>query len=103
MYVKWFDTVMLYYVILVYLVNDTFCHFQIFRCSVPIRPDDAGDGTQKASIPENITGRTLQEEHYGSAGQGKRRTDPRAAPHGKPECSSGVTACATLGNTAREA
>ncbi|CAI9563368.1 unnamed protein product, partial [Staurois parvus] len=31
MYVKWFDTVMLYYVILVYLVNVTFCHFQISR------------------------------------------------------------------------
>ncbi|CAI9603363.1 unnamed protein product [Staurois parvus] len=32
MYVKWFDTVMLYYVI---LVNVTFCHFQISRRSVP--------------------------------------------------------------------
>ncbi|CAI9596359.1 unnamed protein product [Staurois parvus] len=31
MYVKWFDTVMFYYVILVYLVNVTFCHFQISR------------------------------------------------------------------------
>ncbi|CAI9624529.1 unnamed protein product, partial [Staurois parvus] len=29
MYVKWFDTAMFYYVILVYLVNVTFCHFQI--------------------------------------------------------------------------
>ncbi|CAI9560193.1 unnamed protein product [Staurois parvus] len=29
MYVKWFDTVMFYYVILVNLVNVTFCHFQI--------------------------------------------------------------------------
>ncbi|CAI9557144.1 unnamed protein product [Staurois parvus] len=29
MYVKWFDKVMLYYVILVNLVNVTFCHFQI--------------------------------------------------------------------------
>ncbi|CAI9565694.1 unnamed protein product [Staurois parvus] len=27
MYVKWFDTVMFYYVILVILVNVTFCHF----------------------------------------------------------------------------
>ncbi|CAI9587442.1 unnamed protein product [Staurois parvus] len=32
MYVKWFDTGMLYYMI---LVNLTFCHFQISRCSVP--------------------------------------------------------------------
>ncbi|CAI9543955.1 unnamed protein product, partial [Staurois parvus] len=47
MYVKWFDTVMFYYVILVYLVNVTFCHFQISRCSIPVCPDFAGDGTQK--------------------------------------------------------
>ncbi|CAI9554637.1 unnamed protein product, partial [Staurois parvus] len=33
---------------------------------------------------------TLQEGHRGSAGQGKRRTDPGAAPHGIPECSSGL-------------
>ncbi|CAI9560089.1 unnamed protein product, partial [Staurois parvus] len=26
----------------------------------------------------------------GSAGQGKRRTDPGAVPHGKPKCSSGL-------------
>ncbi|CAI9550693.1 unnamed protein product [Staurois parvus] len=36
MYVKWFDTGMFYYVI---LVNVTFCHFQISRRSVPVRPD----------------------------------------------------------------
>ncbi|CAI9544316.1 unnamed protein product, partial [Staurois parvus] len=35
MYVKWVDTVMFYYVILVYLVNVTFCHFQISL----VRPD----------------------------------------------------------------
>ncbi|CAI9615494.1 unnamed protein product [Staurois parvus] len=39
MYVKWFDTVMFYYVILVILVNVTFCHFQISRRSIPVRPD----------------------------------------------------------------
>ncbi|CAI9534100.1 unnamed protein product [Staurois parvus] len=39
MYVKWIDTAMFYYVILAYLVNVTFCHFQISRRSVPIRPD----------------------------------------------------------------
>ncbi|CAI9590780.1 unnamed protein product [Staurois parvus] len=39
MYVKCFDTVMFYYVILVILVNVTFCHFQISRRSVPVRPD----------------------------------------------------------------
>ncbi|CAI9541627.1 unnamed protein product, partial [Staurois parvus] len=35
MYVKCFDTGMLYYVILVIFVNVTFCHFQISRRSVP--------------------------------------------------------------------
>ncbi|CAI9532891.1 unnamed protein product [Staurois parvus] len=35
MYVKLFDTVMFYYVILVYLVNVPFCHFQISHRSVP--------------------------------------------------------------------
>ncbi|CAI9549670.1 unnamed protein product, partial [Staurois parvus] len=92
MYVKWFDTVMFYYVILVNLVNVTFCHFQISHRSVPIHPDVAGDGTQKtdASIRRRILQGTLQEGHDRSAGQGKRRTDPGAAPHGKPECSSGL-------------
>ncbi|CAI9599156.1 unnamed protein product, partial [Staurois parvus] len=39
MYVKWFDTVMLYYVI---LVNVTFCHFQISRRSTPYIPTSQG-------------------------------------------------------------
>ncbi|CAI9575573.1 unnamed protein product, partial [Staurois parvus] len=92
MYVKWFDTVMFYYVILVNLVNVTFCHFQISRRSVPIRPDVAGDGTQKtdASIHWRTLQGTLQEGHRGSAGQCKRRTDPGSALHGQPECSLGL-------------
>ncbi|CAI9553983.1 unnamed protein product [Staurois parvus] len=82
MYVKWFDTVMLYYEILVYFVNVTFCHFQISRRSVPIRPDVTGDGTQMtdAGIRRRKLQGTLQEGHRGSAGQGKGRTDPGAAP-----------------------
>ncbi|CAI9564178.1 unnamed protein product, partial [Staurois parvus] len=89
MYVKWFDTVMFYCVILVNSVN---CHFQISRLSVPVHPEVAGDGTQKtdAGIRWRTLQGTLQEGHHGSAGQGKRRTDPGAAPHGKPECSSGL-------------
>ncbi|CAI9586482.1 unnamed protein product, partial [Staurois parvus] len=89
MYVKCFDTVMFYYVI---LVNVTFCHFQISAGSVPVRPDIAGDGTQKtdAGICRITLLGTLQEGHRGSTGQGKRRTDPGAAPHGKPKCSSGL-------------
>ncbi|CAI9590663.1 unnamed protein product, partial [Staurois parvus] len=92
MYVKWFNTVMFYYVILVNLVNVTFCHFQISRRSVPVCPDVAGSGTQKtdAGIRQRTLPGTLQEEHRGSAGQGKRRRDPEAVPHGKPECSSGL-------------
>ncbi|CAI9611243.1 unnamed protein product, partial [Staurois parvus] len=88
MYVKWFDTGMLYYVILVYLVNVTFCHFQISRRSVPVRPDVAGNGTQMtdAGIGRITLPGTLQGGHRGSAGQGKCRRDP----HGKLECSSGL-------------
>ncbi|CAI9543099.1 unnamed protein product, partial [Staurois parvus] len=66
MYVKWFDTVMFYYVI---LVNVTFCHFQISRRSIPVCPDVAGNGTQKTDA--GIRWRTLpgtpQEGHRGSA------------------------------------
>ncbi|CAI9544534.1 unnamed protein product, partial [Staurois parvus] len=58
MYVKWLDTVMLFYVILVYLVNVTFCHFQISCRSSPVRPDVAGDRTQKTDA--GIRRRTLQ-------------------------------------------
>ncbi|CAI9550634.1 unnamed protein product, partial [Staurois parvus] len=88
MYVKWFDTVMFYYVTLMNLVNVTFCHFQI---SHQFRPHTSR--RRRGWNPENrcrIRRRTLQEGHRGSAGQGKRRTDPGAAPHGKPECSSGL-------------
>ncbi|CAI9616808.1 unnamed protein product [Staurois parvus] len=70
MYVKWFDTVMLNYVI---LVNVTFCHFQISRRSNPICPDARRErnpmtdaGIRRITLPG-----TLQEGHRGSAGQGK--------------------------------
>ncbi|CAI9610882.1 unnamed protein product [Staurois parvus] len=71
MYVKWFDTVMFYYVI---LVNVTFCHFQISR---QFRPPYvltlAGDRTQMtdAGIRWITLPWTLQEGHRRSAGQGK--------------------------------
>ncbi|CAI9622370.1 unnamed protein product [Staurois parvus] len=73
MYVKWFDTVMFYYVILVYFVNVTFSHFLISRHSVPVRPDVTGNGTQKtdASISRRTFPGTLQRGHHGSAGQDK--------------------------------
>ncbi|CAI9613858.1 unnamed protein product, partial [Staurois parvus] len=74
------------------LVNVTFCHFQISSRSVPVRPDVAGDGTQMtdAGIRRRTLPGTLQGGHRGSEGQSKRRTERRAAPHGKPECSSGL-------------
>ncbi|CAI9591504.1 unnamed protein product [Staurois parvus] len=69
MYVKWFDTVMFYYVI---LVNVTFCHFQISHRS-PYVPTLAGDGNQMtdAGIRRITLPGTLQEGHRGSTGQGK--------------------------------
>ncbi|CAI9601488.1 unnamed protein product, partial [Staurois parvus] len=45
MYVKWFDTVIFYYVILVILLNVTFCHFQISRRSIP-RTSRRSQGTE---------------------------------------------------------
>ncbi|CAI9563887.1 unnamed protein product [Staurois parvus] len=60
MYVKWFDTVMFYNVILVILVNVTFCHFQISH-RFPVRPD-ARRGRNPEDrcrhLPEDITGDT---------------------------------------------
>ncbi|CAI9553924.1 unnamed protein product [Staurois parvus] len=74
MYVKCLDTVMFYYVILVYLVNVTFCHFQISRRSVP-RTSRRSQGTETqmtdAGICRITLPGTLQEGHRGSAGQGK--------------------------------
>ncbi|CAI9605810.1 unnamed protein product, partial [Staurois parvus] len=69
-----------------------FCHFQISCRSIPVCPNVAGGGSRKtdAGIGRRTLQGTLQEGHRGSAGQGKRRTDPGAAPHGKPECSSGL-------------
>ncbi|CAI9585042.1 unnamed protein product, partial [Staurois parvus] len=58
----------------------------------PVCPDVAGYGTQKtdAGIGRRTLQGTLQEGHRGSAGQGKRRTDPGAALQCIPECSSGL-------------
>ncbi|CAI9616082.1 unnamed protein product, partial [Staurois parvus] len=58
----------------------------------PYIPTLAGDGTQMtdAGIRRITLPGTLQEGHRGSARQGKCWRDPGAAPHGKPECSSGL-------------
>ncbi|CAI9582997.1 unnamed protein product [Staurois parvus] len=73
MYVKWFDTVILYYVILVYLVNVTFSPFEFPAVPSPIHPDVAGNGAQMTDVGigrRTLPG-TLQGGHCGSAGQGK--------------------------------
>ncbi|CAI9602182.1 unnamed protein product [Staurois parvus] len=65
---------MFYYVILVNLVNVSFCHFQISRQFHPrTSPTLAGDGTQKtdAGIRRRTLQGTLQERHRRSTGQGK--------------------------------
>ncbi|CAI9576136.1 unnamed protein product, partial [Staurois parvus] len=56
MYVKWFDTVMFYYVILVYLVNVTFWHFQISRQFRP-RMSRCSQGTEpRRQMPASARG-----------------------------------------------
>ncbi|CAI9550152.1 unnamed protein product, partial [Staurois parvus] len=69
-----------------------FVIFKFPASSVPVRPNVAGNGTQKkdAGIRRRTLQGTLQGGHRRRAGQGKRRTDPGATPHGKPECSSGL-------------
>ncbi|CAI9608412.1 unnamed protein product, partial [Staurois parvus] len=76
-----------------------FVIFKLPAVPSPVRPDVAGTGTQKtdADIRQRTLQGTLQEGHRGSAGQGKRRTDPGEAPHGKPECSSGLPLVLLLG------
>ncbi|CAI9622253.1 unnamed protein product [Staurois parvus] len=50
---------MFYYVILVYLVNVTFCHFQISRRSVPSRRCRGRNPEDRCRHPpEDITGDT---------------------------------------------
>ncbi|CAI9534012.1 unnamed protein product [Staurois parvus] len=73
MYVKWFDTVMFYYVILVNLVNVTLSFSNLTPVPSPYVLTLAGDGTQMTDVGirrRTLQG-TLQEGHRGSAGQGK--------------------------------
>ncbi|CAI9564637.1 unnamed protein product, partial [Staurois parvus] len=69
-----------------------FDNFKFPISSIPVHPNVAGNGTRKtdAGIGRRTLPGTLQEGHRGSAGQGKRRTDPGAMLQGKPECSSGL-------------
>ncbi|CAI9537609.1 unnamed protein product, partial [Staurois parvus] len=93
MYVKWFDTVMFYDVILEHLVE---CHFLTFLNfpSVPSPYVLKSQGTEprrrmSASAGGHCRGR-CRGGHRGSAGQGKCRRDPGATLLVTPECSSGL-------------
>ncbi|CAI9614526.1 unnamed protein product [Staurois parvus] len=69
MYVKWFDTVM-FYVILVNLGSmSLFVIFKFPAVPSPYVPTLAGDGTHMTDA--SIRWRTLQEGHRGSTGQRK--------------------------------
>ncbi|CAI9577193.1 unnamed protein product, partial [Staurois parvus] len=63
----------------------------------PVRPDVAGNGSQKtdAVIGRRTLQGTLQEGHRGSAGQGKRRTNPGAALQCVPSVARSYRLCYT--------
>ncbi|CAI9598531.1 unnamed protein product, partial [Staurois parvus] len=56
MYVKCFDTVMFYYVILVNLVNVTFCHFQISRQFRPLYVPTSQGKEPRRQMPASAGG-----------------------------------------------
>ncbi|CAI9550319.1 unnamed protein product, partial [Staurois parvus] len=90
MYVKWFDTGMEYYVILVNLVNVTCTTFKFPASSIPRTSQGPETRKTDAGIGRRTLPGTLQEGHCGSAGQGKRRRDPGATLQCIPECSWGL-------------
>ncbi|CAI9610766.1 unnamed protein product, partial [Staurois parvus] len=67
-----------------------FVIFKFPASSVPVRPDVAGDGTRR-QMPASARGHCRGHCRRDIAGtQDKVREEQRAAPHGKPECSSGL-------------
>ncbi|CAI9600064.1 unnamed protein product, partial [Staurois parvus] len=90
MYVKWFCTVMFYYVILVIFVNVTFCHFQISRRSVPVRPDACrgrNPDDRCRQLPDYIARDTAGGT---SRGAQDKVSDRGIAEQLRMECSSGL-------------
>ncbi|CAI9571660.1 unnamed protein product, partial [Staurois parvus] len=77
MYVKWFDTVMFYYVILVNLVNVTFCNFQISRRSIPVRPDAC-----RGRNPDDRCRHLLEDITEDTAGGTSRETQDKVSDRG---------------------
>ncbi|CAI9566428.1 unnamed protein product, partial [Staurois parvus] len=97
MYVKWFDTVMFYYVSLVNLVNVTFCHFQISLQFRPVRPDVAGDGTQMtdAGIGQRTLPGTRQGDIAGAQDKVRKEQIPEQCRMVSPSVARGYRLCYT--------
>ncbi|CAI9585945.1 unnamed protein product [Staurois parvus] len=74
MYVKWFDTGMFYYVILVYLVNVTFCHFQISRQFHPPYVPTSQGTEPRRQMPASAGGHCRGHCRGGHRGSAERRT-----------------------------
>ncbi|CAI9615099.1 unnamed protein product, partial [Staurois parvus] len=105
MYVTWFDTGMLYYVILVYLVNVTFCNFQISRRSVPRTSRRCRERNPEDRCwhpPEDIAGDTARGGIAGAQDKVREEQILEQRRMLSPSVAR-VTAFATLGNSAREA
>ncbi|CAI9565462.1 unnamed protein product, partial [Staurois parvus] len=105
MYVKWFDTVMLYYVILVYLVNVTFCHFQISRWFRPPYVPKSQGTEPRRQMPASARlhcRRHCRRDIVGAQDRVSAEQMPEQRRMVSPSV-AGVTAFATLGNTVREA
>ncbi|CAI9550327.1 unnamed protein product, partial [Staurois parvus] len=111
MYVKWFETGMLYYVIIVFKK----CHF--LKCSnlppvpAPVRPDVTGTG-HRSRMPASAggDGRGRCRGHIvGAQAKVSEEQMPEQRRMVFPSVARGVTVCgtemlprATLGNTAKE-
>ncbi|CAI9553928.1 unnamed protein product, partial [Staurois parvus] len=93
MYVKWFDTVMFYYVI---LVNVTFCYFQISRRSVP-HTSRRSQGTEPRCRhpPDYIAGDTAGGTSRGAQDKVSDRGIPEQRRMVSPNVARGYRLCYT--------
>ncbi|CAI9583739.1 unnamed protein product, partial [Staurois parvus] len=98
MYVKWFDTVMFYYVISVNLLNVTFCHFQIFprlpprmfRCRRGRNPEE-----RCRHPPEDITGGHCRRDIAGAKDKVREEQIPEQRCMVSPSVARGYRLCYT--------
>ncbi|CAI9576355.1 unnamed protein product [Staurois parvus] len=92
MYVKWFDTLMFYYVILVNLVNVTFFVFKfpaVPSLYVPMSQETEPRRQMLASAGGHYR-RHCRRDIVEAQDKVREEQIPERAPHGKPECSSGL-------------